>query len=229
MARIKLSPFISSINGKLGNAVFQAGKSGIILRQKVKPRNPQTQSQSFARNRLASVKALWQNLLSSEKDTWISFASFFKKSSKNNTTKFLTPYELFIQANTIRIQGVFDPLLSTTLETQSVESVSASAFLQVDNLLRIDAEVSPAVIIKYKAVYISKPHRQSASIAKSEVRFIFAGPNDGSIIDITDSYLKLFNTLPNVGDKVLIKAIGFLENSGWTSKPTYIEDIVNFI
>lgn len=227
MARIKLSPLISSINGKLGNAVFQGGKSGIILREKVKPRNPRTQSQSLARNRLASVKALWQDLTSAQRDTWISFSTFYKKSTKNNTTKFLSPYELFIQANTIRLQGDLDPLESTTLEIQSVEQINVNVSRDVGDTLKIDVEISPDIVIEWKVVYISKPFKQSAAIAKSEVRFIFIGPNDGARTDITNEYLKLFSTLPNIGDKVLVKVIGIKTDSGWTSKATFIEDIVS--
>ncbi len=101
--------------------------------------------------------------------------------------------------------------------------------MQVGDLLKTDIAISPAGDIKYRAVYMSKPHRQSASIAKSEVRFIFSGLNDGAFVDITDIYLNLFSSLPVVGDKVLVKTIGFLENSGWTSKPTYQEDIITFV
>lgn len=229
MARIKLSPLISSINGKLGNAVFQGGKSGIILREKVIPRRRDTTKQVIARNRLSSTKALWQNLTTTEKDSWVSFANFFKKSTKNNSTKFLSAYELFMQANTIRLQGSFDPLLETTFQTEALESVQFSMFRQAGDLLKSDLEISPADVIEYRVLYASKPHRQSASIPKSEVRFLKIAVNDGTIMDITTEYLDVFKTLPSVGDKVLLKGVGFLFNSGWTSKAQFEEVIIKLV
>lgn len=229
MARIKLSPLISSINGKLGNAVFQGGKSGIILREKVKPRNPRTQSQSNSRNRLASVKALWQNLTSDERNSWISLSTFYKRSTKHNTTKFLSPYELFIQSNTIRLQGTFDPLLTTNLELLSVDEVQFNMFRRAGDVLEAELEIGTSGDIEYRVLYASRPHRQSASISKSEVRFIKIALNDASQMDITNEYQEIFKTLPNVGDKVLMKAIGFNLNSGWTSKVSFEEVIITFL
>lgn len=229
MARIKLSPLISSINGKLGNAVFQGGKSGIILREKVKPRNPRTQSQSLARNRLASVKALWQDLTSDEKNSWISLSTFYKRSTKHNTTKFLSAYELFVQSNTIRLQGTFDPLLTTSLELLSVDEVQFNMFRRAGDVLEAELEIGTSGDVEYRVLYASRPHRQSASISKSEVRFMKIALNDASFLDITNEYFKVFNTLPNVNDKVLMKAIGFNLGSGWSSKASFEEVIVTFL
>lgn len=226
MARVKFSPIISSINGKLGNAVFQGGRSGAILREKVKPINRKTEKQVAARNRLSGIKAIWQGLTTTEKDSWISFANFFKQSTKHNITKFLSAYELFIQANTIRTQGPFDALLETTFQTEALEGGEAEVRLFADNTLRVDLAISPQTVITNGALYVSKPFKQSQHIAKSEVRFIQTYLNDGGFLDITDIYLNIFKRLPQAGEKVLVKGIGFLDNSGWTSKPLFLEDTI---
>lgn len=223
MARIKLSPIIASINGKLGNAVFQGGKSGIILREKVKPRNLNTTKQVASRNRLSTVKSSWQNLTSAQRDSWISFASFYQKKTKHNSTKVLTAYELFIQHNTIRIQGDFDILLLTTFFITSVDKTLQSLNLVSPTELRYNLDIVPEGEVDNAVVYISKPFRQSANIAKSEVRFILAQANEIGNLDITSAYLDLFKRLPESGEKVLIKTIGFSETSGWISKPNFEE------
>lgn len=227
MARIKLSPIISSINGKLGNAVFQGGKSGIILREKVSPRQRNTLGQVAARNRLSIVKTGWQNLSSIARDSWISFASFYQKKTKFNSTKILTPYEIFIQHNTIRLQGDYDLLETTTFEISSVDSVDIDLFLDTPTVLKLDLSIVPEDFIDNVAIYMSKPFKQSVAIAKSQVRFLDATLNPTGQIDITALYLNLFKRLPESGNKVLIKSVGFSETSGWTSKPNFQELILS--
>jgi len=223
MARIKLSPIISSINGKLGNAVFQGGKSGIILREKVQPRQRNTTKQVAARNRLSTVKSAWQNLSTIQRDSWKAFATFYQKKTKHNSTKVLTAYEIFIQHNTIKFQGDFDILETTTFEIASVDLVEQNLTLPISTQLNYDCAVIPEGDINNVAVYMSRPFRESASIAKSEVRFIIGQANPIEITDITALYLALFKRLPMIGEKVLIKTIGFGETSGWTSKPNFAE------
>lgn len=223
MARIKLSPIISSINGKLGNAVFQGGKSGTVLREKVKPRNPNSAKQVAARNRLSTIKSTWQNLTTSQRDTWISFASFYKKKTKHNSTKVLTAYELFMQHNCVRFQGDFDILETTTFEIYSVDEIFIALTFPVSTLMNLTLDIVPEDDVDNYAFYISKPFRQSSSIAKSEVRYIKSGANPQSVTNITDLYLALFSRLPEIGEKVLTKTIGFDETSGWMSKVNFQE------
>jgi hypothetical protein len=223
MARIKLSPLITSINGKLGNAVFQGGKSGIILRQKVTPRKTDTSKQVAARNRLATVKSTWQNLNDTQRDSWISFASFYQKKTKFNSTKILTPYEVFMQHNTIRYQGDYDILEQTTFEVTSVDMVDIEIYFDSPIILMLSLAMVPEDFIDNVAVYITKPFRKSAAIAKSELRFLTAELNPIQDLDITSKYLDLFKKLPELGQKVLVKMIGFSETSGWTSKPNFEE------
>lgn len=226
MARIKLSPIISSINGKLGNAVFQGGKSGLILREKVQPRNRNTTKQVQARNRLSTIKRAWQNLNTASRDSWLSFASFYQKKTKHNSTKVLTAYELFIQHNSIRFQGDFDILELTTFEVFSVDLTDVNLVLTTPIQLKMDLAIVPEDDVDNVAIYISKPFRQSASIAKSEVRFILSQLNPLELTDITALYLALFQRLPQSGEKVLIKSIGFSQTSGWNSKPNFQEIIL---
>jgi hypothetical protein len=223
MARIKLSPIISSINGKLGNAVFQGGKSGIILREKVKPRNLNTPRQVQARNRISTVKATWQNLNESQRNSWIGFAAFYKKKTKNNSTKTLSAYELFIQHNTVRVQGNYDILETTTFELTTLQLTEVAVSIALVGQITIKVDMVPEDFIDNVAMYISKPFRQSANIAQSEVRYVATSKAFDNALNITDIYLSLFGRLPQVGEKVLVKAIGFKDLSGWTSKPNFQE------
>lgn len=225
MARIKLSPIITSINGKLGNAVFQGGKSGIVLRTKVVPRNNNTSSQVKARSRLLNVKTIWQQLSTAQRDTWISFTNFFQKKSKFNNTKLLTPYELFMQYNVIRSQGNLSVLEETLFSTFVVVEFVMSFDISNPAILLANIEAVGLELTEYIALYISAPYKQSSNIAKSKVRFVKIDFNDFIGEDITVLYNDLFKRLPDVGDKILIKTIAFGSESGWLTKPTFTEYI----
>ncbi len=218
MARVKLSPIISAINGKLGNVVFQENKSGIILRERIKPRNPNTAAQVASRSRLASVKTAWQVLTTANRDSWIALAQFFNKKTKFNQQKSLTAYELFIQHNAVRDQGNFDILENTTLFVDNVDAFTAELRITVGGLLNIELEAIGMDFTSNIAFYLSRPFRASASIPKSELRFIGTFVNDGSTNDITTKYQELFKTIPTPDQIVLVKMVGFAQESGWISR-----------
>lgn len=226
MARIKFSPIVSDIKGKLGNVVFQGSKSGTIIRERVIPKDIRSESQVNARNRLAYIKTTWQNLTEANLNTWKSLAAYYNKTQKNNSTKLLTPYELFMQHNSVRYQGDFDVLETTALFTTSVDQYVVNVRLNLAGQLLAEAEMAPDVGTIYLAVYLSKPYRSSSSIPLSAVRYISTELNPLEYKNISDLYISLFKRLPIVGEKILVKIIPFAFDSGWTGKPYYQEIII---
>ncbi len=226
MARIKLSPIISEIKGKIGNIVFQGGRSGIIIRERVVPRNRSTPAQTRSRTILTRVKGAWQTLTTTQRSQWLSLASYFNKPTKFNAQKVISAYELFIQHNTIRIQGNYDILESTTSEIQTVTQTNITFQLRNDGRILFDAGISPIDDIDNIAVYISRPFRGSAAIPKSEARFFISSSNEIETRNIAEEYLEKYNVRPVAGQKILFKIVGFQTNSGWVSKPFFIEQIV---
>lgn len=225
MARVKLSPVITSINGKLGNAVFQGGKSGIILREHVIPRNANTQLQRKARGLLNSVKSEWQGLGTAGRNSWIAFASFVQKKQKHNNTKSLSPYELYIQSGYLHNQGDYTSAFITSLETAAVVSFFTDIQTLTSVLFIIYVEITVLTGDVITSIYLSRPYRQSAAIPKSSLRYVATTAINGDSLDVTDKYLELFGTLPVSGQKILVKRIAFLEFSGWVSNE-FIEEII---
>ena len=225
MARVKLSPIISSIKGKLGNSVFQGGKSGIILREKVIPRNRRTQLQIQKRALLQATKSEWQELTTTQKDSWTALANFMKQKQKNDATKVLTPYELFIQSNFTRNQADIPTIQQTPLETATI----VAYYQEVSNLtptkFEMYLETRAQGTKTYSSLYLSRPFRQSAAISRSEVRYIDTIYDSYGDLDITAKYLSLFGTLPISGQKLLLKRVSFLPDSGWISK-VYFEEFI---
>lgn len=62
MARVIFSPLISSLSGKVADAVFATWKGRPYVRERVIPENPQTASQQAVRDALSESVALWQAL-----------------------------------------------------------------------------------------------------------------------------------------------------------------------
>ncbi len=226
MARVKFSPIISSIKGKLGNAVFQGGKSGFVLREKVQPRNRNTAKQALSRNRLNQAKSGWQGLNTDQRNTWFAFADFFKKTTRHNSTKILSAYELFMQYNTIRLIHEDFILDTTTFDLFTVDSWELSADLDGVSILEATAVPTPTLTNSIVFVYMSAPFRQSSSIPNSNMRYITSLNNTILSADVTDLYMAIFKRLPSAGEKVKMKAIAISQNSGWNSKPFIQEDTI---
>jgi len=227
MARIKFSPIISEVKGKLGNIVFQGGKSGIIMRERALPRNLNTNAQIVSRTNLAKVKSAWQVLSTTDLNSWISFATFFSKKTKFNQQKALSPYELFMQHNSVRIQSNLEILENTSLYTSSLDQVLTGITLVPNVSLSVECEGVPANSNEYMFVYISRPFKPSASISKSEVRFMLAGSNAINPTNITTQYINAFSRLPNVGEKVLIKTVKIATQSGYISRFDFSEIVIS--
>lgn len=225
MARIKFSPIISDVKGKIGNIVFQGGKSGTIIRERVLPRNPKTQLQSIKRGLLNEVKSEWQNLTTDQRNSWLSLSSFMKQKQKNDQTKQLTGYELFVQSNFIRNQASITSVFETSLRTSTVSGYSNEVDVLNPSSFIMSVEAFTSDADMYVSLYMSRPFRQSASIAQSEVRYLGTVFSSFGNIDLTQAYQEMFGVLPVSGQKALIKNIAFLPSDGWIAKQAY-QDLI---
>lgn len=65
----------SEIAGSIGNTTFQRGSSGLIMRARAKPVNPNTPRQVAIRAALATASAAWTNTLTAaERQAWADYA-----------------------------------------------------------------------------------------------------------------------------------------------------------
>jgi len=71
MAKLVLSPLVTSMRGKIGNGIAQVWKGIQTLRQMPAViTNPQSAAQAKMRERLGVVYAAWAALAQADKDTW---------------------------------------------------------------------------------------------------------------------------------------------------------------
>lgn len=83
MARASLAPFMGEIVGKLGNGVFQRGRAGLTLRERVVPINPNTSAQVAVRANLTSLSKAWAGLTDSQRGQWDTAAASAEWTQKN--------------------------------------------------------------------------------------------------------------------------------------------------
>lgn len=81
MAKVQLSGILSGLSGKHSGGVHLKGKSGQVLRKKVRPRQPASNYNAVVRARLASVQAAWAGLTAAQVLAWNELAKGVKKSN----------------------------------------------------------------------------------------------------------------------------------------------------
>lgn len=74
MAQFLPGPLISSIAGSIGGQTFQRGASGLQVRTKPLPRNPQTGYTQPTRQYAQWLSREWGNLSHADQDAWTAFA-----------------------------------------------------------------------------------------------------------------------------------------------------------
>lgn len=226
MAKITFSPIISDIKGKLGNSVFQGSQGGTTLRVKVKPKDKFTRLQQEARQRMEFVKTAWQNLTTDQLNSWKALADYMKKSTKFNSTRKLSAYNLFMQSNILRKMSDLNPVLLTSLFTTSIGYYTLRVGNPIDENLFLDFYVDNFTNGFRTLIYLTRPYRKTSSIADSELRYFMYIDEQEEILDIQQAYLEKFGRLPQPGEKIKIKAITIMKSDGWLSRAYTMENIV---
>jgi hypothetical protein len=74
MARVKANPLIGSVVGRLGNLVLVDQPGGVVMRERVTPRNPQTPAQVRWRAAMAEAGRAYQTLSAEQHAGWQAYA-----------------------------------------------------------------------------------------------------------------------------------------------------------
>lgn len=83
MARVIFSPMISSLSGKVADAVFARWKGINYIRSRVIPANPQSDLQTAQRLALAHTLTMWQSIKAWATKHWDHYAEGYAKSGYN--------------------------------------------------------------------------------------------------------------------------------------------------
>ena len=80
MAKITTSALIDNISGSMSGTTFKRNKGGLLMMNKMRPRNPRSSSQQLTRMNASYLSGKWNSLPNTSKDLWNQFASLSKPS-----------------------------------------------------------------------------------------------------------------------------------------------------
>jgi hypothetical protein len=207
MSRVKLADWIDDLGGKTGNAVFTKGRSGLNLRKRVVPTNPQSQFQTPTRTALKGWSESWKALLQADIAIWNSTAAAIKKSNRFGEKYSPTGHKLYVAynvENSLYGNGV-EQTLPPTIIVPSTVGVSA---MDADGTLSIFTVTTDQAVPANTKLLVFVTPQLSAGVSNFKGKFAFiksfpaatgAGP-----LNIKTEYEAHFGTLIT-GKKVSVQ------------------------
>jgi len=105
MANILFGAGIADARGSVGGVVFSHGPGGSIMRTRIKPNNPATNSQALRRGVLSNLVARWgQTLDATQRGLWEDYAGATPWTNKLNQSIVLTGMQAYIYINGARVR-----------------------------------------------------------------------------------------------------------------------------
>jgi hypothetical protein len=129
MALFQLGAFGVSLRGKSGNTVFAKTKSGIVVRDRVIPSNPNTDAQLLVRRYMTVATNTYSNLSPAHQAAWKQYATRFKKRSKSGVLKEQSAINVFAALATkyLLVNNGGEPPEDPPLSNYTGDSITVTA------------------------------------------------------------------------------------------------------
>lgn len=98
------SALVTQISGSIGGVTGSHNRSGMYLRSRAIPTNPNTALQAAVRQNLGQLSAMWQTLTSTQQAGWNEYAANVAMTNPLGDTVYLTGQQHFIRSNSPRLQ-----------------------------------------------------------------------------------------------------------------------------
>jgi len=209
MARVTLSPFFTSIQGSVGNATFQKSQGGYILRTKPLAPASLSESQYRAKRYLRLVQKAWYDLSDTNRNKYINYVKLRPALMRKNRSLHLSPYNLFLRYNLIRLHAGLDILESIyfdySLDPFLEPSIDTDGFELYFYFPGCFCYTNKCGLWK-----LSSPVRKTHYNNFSKLRvFPVSDKNECDYIEIHEQYLKTFHKMPEVGDTIFCSYLLF--------------------
>lgn len=225
MARVTLGGVISSLNGSIGGTTYQAGRSGIVAKNKGYRTQKSSYQSDKAKVALSKISQAWCNLSQSDRDLWNNYAVFKPVSQKNNVGRFLNGQQIFNLYNSAYLLQ-FDTLVSTPVydvtpcDFRNVSVVNDGANLNV----RLSTSMDEAT--EFLMFKISAQCKSSQGRAVGGVKSIYCEFGGSYEWDITSDYIAFYGAIPAVGAHVEIEIQFFRADCpNWTNKARVVTTV----
>lgn len=122
MAKVLFNGTVAAMSGKIGTSVMARGRTGQVVRQRVKGRNPRTVVQVSTRNNLTTAAKAYKILSSANVAAWVTAATGITKHNRLTGQSYNPTAENYYVS-------LFAKLLQVTPGSASPTTPPASAFL----------------------------------------------------------------------------------------------------
>lgn len=113
-----LSNIISQASGSVGGLTFTNNASGMVLRSKTMPTNPNTAAQQVVRNAMKTLAGIWNEDLDDEEvDSWIAYAAQVLVPNALGVPRKISAYSHFIACNSARLQAGLSVVETAPVDT----------------------------------------------------------------------------------------------------------------
>lgn len=222
--KIKLSALVSDARGKLNGSYMARSQHGLVLRNKITPRNPQSSKQQSHRNIFSWAGRLWNNLTEEQREQWRDYAKTQPFNNKFNDRQYLTGNALFIQRNMNLYLAGLPPLTTPSSEVVVFPPINAEFVLASGQsyFIRIPDVIPDGYVLN---VYASPPH--SPAVIKNETSFrIIANITEN---DLENRLYNIYNDYRNVFGKPPINVaidlrLQLIAPNGKQSLPAFIRE-----
>lgn len=206
MARVKYSPIIDSINGKIANVVFQDGKAGAIVRNRVVPANPNTAAQANARGILSLISKSWAALSDAQRTSWDTAAASpeWRQTNAYGEGFQLSGEQLFIKLNSV-IEFVQESTLTSPPSKATFDSITIGALTAAAGTPALSLAFSGTLSSNFQFNILASPQVSQGNMSSKSVRFSSINTTSGTTpINLLSAYTNKFGTLV-AGKKIFVK------------------------
>jgi len=197
MARVKLSPLLTSISGSIGALTIQRNKYGISARQKPLPKRLLSPAQYIVRQHMITIQAAWQALSDDDRLQWNRFPDFSGQTINRDKSIKLSGHALYLKYQMFRLIAGFPLLTVITYHTMPTPAVLYGLSLDVaDFLIDVGPEQDPTE--SFFLFSISMPKREGTAPSQQGLRYMYVVPAINTYFDITESYKAAFGNVPLV-------------------------------
>lgn len=230
MARVKTTAIISDIRGKLNGSVFQGNNGILSIRQNASKVNNFIVNRQTQRNRIVYLQGEWQKLTNSERGEWNNYAQVLKRRTSYDSNIFINGQSTFIYINSNRLY--LGETIFTTPQGYSISQYNGEFTVRKDSgrlILYAGQWLSDSGFVFN--VKMSRVVNASVNYSINDVKSVNVPWIQDVEIDITDEYLRLFGSVPNVGDSLflhyaIIDAVSGLQGL-WIKKKVIVQAVPN--
>ena len=219
---------ITEGRGRIGGNIASRNGSGAYLKKFTNPINPQTVAQQAVRAIFALISSGWRALTQAQRDEWNTTAPLRPQEDSLGNEFFLSGFGFYSKTNNTLLQ------LSIPGITQPAP---LGAVLELDGLALVVADAAATATLSYTTaqpvtqtfgIYATAPLSAGAESTKQDYKLVKIVSGDGIATsdEFSTEYVAVFGDLPNIGERMSVRAQPVIESSGQEGVDRFVSDIV---